>query len=162
MLHKSVTMNRRNNPRTTALNLDLEVTPAARRLIQASQDILADSGLRPENADKAAVMWHLYGLGGVALSAGTWNKDRTGRERRSSTTRSSHAATRVSKMVGPEYEEYAIDLFIAGVKAMLAIEQEAAEAKRRPVRGRSAGKTTVPVGPVETRTTIRPNAKSGT
>jgi TetR/AcrR family transcriptional regulator, tetracycline repressor protein len=129
-LHRAVSENRRANPRTVALNLDLELTPSARRMIQAGQEILADAGLSPEGTDKAAVMWHLYGLGRVALSAGTWSKARTGRGRRANGEATPRGRARVEQMTSPEYEEYAIDLFIAGVHAMKEVERA-----RGPISG---------------------------
>jgi AcrR family transcriptional regulator len=102
------------------VNLQLEVTPAAQRLMHAGRRILAASGLPADEVDRAYGVWHMYTLGRLVFQAGTWRGQPSRRGARakapSAPETDDDASMRFTEL---EHLDYALDLFIAGVSARL-------------------------------------------
>jgi hypothetical protein len=101
------------------VNLQLEVTPAAQRLMHAGRRILAASGLPANEVDRAYGVWHMYTLGRLVFQAGTWRGQPSRRGARAKALSPTESDERSMRFTELEHLDYALDLFIAGVSARL-------------------------------------------
>jgi AcrR family transcriptional regulator len=120
--------------RALAVNLHMQVTPAGSRLLRAGRDMLRESGLPDDEVEPAHAFWHLYTLGRMVFNAGQWQGRPSARGRRPQSTRPTVLETGSHVYGSSAFQDFALDLFIHGVKTRVA--QRASSSVRRRVAHR--------------------------